>query len=94
MGIGYGDGVGIMCRDHRGLVETMFAAGKLGAKLLLMNTGFAKPQFAEVVEREGADVLVYDEEFADILGQRSRLGSRATSPGPTATTTSTARCRI
>jgi fatty-acyl-CoA synthase len=60
--------IAVLCRDHRGLVETMFAAGKLGAKLLLMNTGFAKPQFAEVVEREGADVLVYDEEFADILG--------------------------
>jgi fatty-acyl-CoA synthase len=47
----------------------MFATGKIGAKLLLMNTGFAKPQFAEVVEREGADTLVYDEEFSEILGQ-------------------------
>src|SRR6185312_1526759 len=46
---------------------TMFAAGKLGAKLLLMNTGFAKPQFAEVVKREGADTLVYDVEFSEIM---------------------------
>ncbi|HEY8301863.1 MAG TPA: acyl-CoA synthetase, partial [Jatrophihabitans sp.] len=60
--------IAVLCRDHRGLVETMFAAGKLGAKLLLMNTGFAKPQFAEVIEREGADTLVYDVEFSDILG--------------------------
>jgi fatty-acyl-CoA synthase len=60
--------IAVLCRDHRGLVETMFAAGKLGAKLLLMNTGFAKPQFAEVVEREGADTLVYDAEFSEILG--------------------------
>jgi fatty-acyl-CoA synthase len=60
--------IAVLCRDHRGLVETMFAAGKLGAKLLLMNTGFAKPQFAEVVKREGADTLVYDVEFSDILG--------------------------
>ncbi len=60
--------IAVLCRDHRGLIETMFAAGKLGAKLLLMNTGFAKPQFAEVVEREGADTLVYDVEFSDILG--------------------------
>ena len=58
----------MLCRDHRGLVESMFAAGKLGAKLLLMNTGFAKPQFAEVAEREGVDTLVYDVEFTDILG--------------------------
>ena len=60
--------VAVLCRDHRGLVEAMFAAGKLGAKLLLMNTGFAKPQFAEVVAREGANILVYDEEFSAILG--------------------------
>jgi fatty-acyl-CoA synthase len=60
--------IAVLCRDHRGLIETMFAAGKLGAKLLLMNTGFAKPQFAEVIKREGADTLVYDVEFADILG--------------------------
>ncbi len=60
--------IAVLCRDHRGLVETMFAAGKLGAKLLLMNTGFAKPQFAEVIEREGADTLVYDIEFSEILG--------------------------
>jgi fatty-acyl-CoA synthase len=60
--------IAVLCRDHRGLVETMFAAGKLGAKLLLMNTGFAKPQFAEVVKREGANILVYDVEFSEILG--------------------------
>ena len=59
--------IAVLCRDHRGLIETMFAAGKLGAKLLLMNTGFAKPQFAEVVEREGANILVYDVEFTEIL---------------------------
>ncbi|MGH8860128.1 MAG: acyl-CoA synthetase [Jatrophihabitantaceae bacterium] len=67
-GLGDTSVIAVLCRDHRGLVETMFAAGKLGAKLLLMNTGFAKPQFAEVIEREGADTLVYDVEFSEILG--------------------------
>src|SRR5581483_3967237 len=61
--------VALLCRDHRGLVEAMFAANKLGAKALLMNTGFAKPQFAQVAEREGVSALVYDEEFTDILGE-------------------------
>ncbi|HZC73440.1 MAG TPA: acyl-CoA synthetase [Jatrophihabitans sp.] len=60
--------VAVLCRDHRGLVESMFACGKTGAKLLLMNTGFAKPQFAAVCEREGVSALVYDVEFTDILG--------------------------
>jgi fatty-acyl-CoA synthase len=60
--------IAALCRDHRGLVESMFAAGKIGAKLLLMNTGFAKPQFAAVCEREGVGTLVYDAEFAQVLG--------------------------
>jgi fatty-acyl-CoA synthase len=63
--------IAALCRDHRGLVETMFASGKIGAKLLLMNTGFARPQFAAVCEREGASALVYDAEFSDILGDVS-----------------------
>jgi fatty-acyl-CoA synthase len=60
--------IAVLCRDHRGLVEAMFAGGKVGATVLLMNTGFAKPQFAEVCEREGVNALVYDVEFTDILG--------------------------
>jgi fatty-acyl-CoA synthase len=60
--------IALLCRDHRGLVDAMFAAGKLGAKALLMNTGFAKPQFAAVAEREGVNALVYDTEFTEILG--------------------------
>jgi fatty-acyl-CoA synthase len=59
--------VALLCRDHRGLVEAMFAGGKIGAKVLLMNTGFAKPQFAAVCEREGVSALVYDAEFSDVL---------------------------
>ena len=61
--------IALLCRDHRGLVEAMLAAGKLGAKALLMNTGFAKPQFAQVAEREGVNALVYDTEFTEILGE-------------------------
>jgi acyl-CoA synthetase (AMP-forming)/AMP-acid ligase II len=61
--------IALLCRDHRGLVEAMLAAGKLGAKALLMNTGFAKPQFAKVAEREGVNALVYDTEFTEILGE-------------------------
>jgi fatty-acyl-CoA synthase len=60
--------IAALCRDHRGLIETMFASGKIGARLLLMNTGFARPQFAAVCEREGASALVFDTEFTEILG--------------------------
>ncbi|ASR35158.1 acyl-CoA synthetase [Prauserella marina] len=66
-GIGSGTPIAVLCRDHRGLVLTMLAAGKLGAPLLLLNTGFAKPQLADVAARETVQVLVYDDEFTGLL---------------------------
>jgi fatty-acyl-CoA synthase len=67
LGIGFGDGVGIMCRNHRGFVEATLAVAKLGAGALYLNTMFAGPQLAEVMRREGPKALVYDEEFAGLL---------------------------
>jgi len=67
MGIGPGDGVGVMCRNHRGFIETTLAAAKLGASALYLNTMFAGPQLVEVTKREGPKALVYDEEFTDLL---------------------------
>lgn len=66
-GLSAGSVVAVLCRDHRWLVLAMLAAGKLGARMLLMNTGFAKPQLADVAAREGVRALVYDEEFTDLL---------------------------
>ncbi|CAM2946133.1 acyl-CoA synthetase [Prescottella defluvii] len=65
-GIGAGSCVGAMCRNHRGLVLTMLAAAKGGVRLVLMNTGFARPQLVDVATREGVRHFVFDSEFADI----------------------------
>ncbi|MCP2305175.1 fatty-acyl-CoA synthase [Actinokineospora globicatena] len=59
--------VALLARDHRGAVETMLAASKLGARLLLMNTGFARPQLVDVAEREGVTVFVHDQEFTPLV---------------------------
>jgi acyl-CoA synthetase (AMP-forming)/AMP-acid ligase II len=67
MGIGHEDGVGIMCRNHRGFVEATLAAAKLGASALYLNTMFAGPQLVEVTRREKPKALVYDSEFAGLL---------------------------
>ncbi len=67
IGIGNGDGVGIMCRNHRGFIEATLAAAKLGAGALYLNTMFAGPQLVEVMRREGPKALVFDEEFAELL---------------------------
>ncbi|WP_207222891.1 acyl-CoA synthetase [Herbihabitans rhizosphaerae] len=66
-GIGKDSVIALLARDHRGAVDTMCAIGKMGGRLLLMNTGFAKPQLADVAEREGVSAIVYDEEFTDLV---------------------------
>jgi acyl-CoA synthetase (AMP-forming)/AMP-acid ligase II len=55
--------IGIMARNHRGFIESLIAANRIGADVLLLNTSFAGPALAEVVTREKVDVIVYDEEF-------------------------------
>jgi len=67
MGIGHRDGIGVMCRNHRGFIETTLAAAKIGAAALYLNTMFAGPQLVEVTRREQPKALVYDEEFAELL---------------------------
>jgi fatty-acyl-CoA synthase len=66
-GIGEGSGVAIMCRNHRGFIETVVACSKLGANALFLNTAFSKPQLTDVLEREDPAALVYDAEFAELL---------------------------
>src|SRR3984885_11475706 len=66
-GVDEGSVVGLLCRDHSGLVVAMASCGKLGARTVLMNTGFAKPQFAQVCEREGVKVVLHDSEFLSLL---------------------------
>jgi fatty-acyl-CoA synthase len=71
-GVGEGDGVAILCRNHRGLVEAAVACSKLGAHALLLNTSFAGPQIAEVCAREQPRAIVYDEEFSALVGDVPR----------------------
>ncbi|MFN2378464.1 MAG: AMP-binding protein [Candidatus Binatia bacterium] len=66
-GVKCGDGVGLYARNHRGFVEASIALNKLGANALLLNTGFAAPQLAEVLDREDCKVVLFDEEFAPVV---------------------------
>ena len=66
-GLTEGRTLAVMCRNHRGFIEVAAACSKLGVHVVLLNTGFAGPQVAEVVAREDADGLVYDREFADTV---------------------------
>jgi acyl-CoA synthetase (AMP-forming)/AMP-acid ligase II len=55
--------IGIMCRNHRGFVEALVGANRIGSDIVLLNTSFAGPAMADVVNREGVDAVIYDEEF-------------------------------
>ncbi|MGH2956517.1 MAG: AMP-binding protein, partial [Solirubrobacterales bacterium] len=74
-GVEPGDGVAIMCRNHRYFILSTLACSKLGASALYLNTAFAAPQLAEVMERESPSALIYDEEFAGLLhaGERDTV---------------------
>jgi fatty-acyl-CoA synthase len=85
-GLEAGQGVAILARNHRGFLEAVFAAAKCGARIVLLNTSFAGPQIREVVQREGTDLLVYDDEYADTLRgiddpPRGRFRAWADEPG-------------
>ena len=41
LGVGEGDGVAMLCRNHRGFLDASLAAAKLGADMLYLNTAFA-----------------------------------------------------
>jgi acyl-CoA synthetase (AMP-forming)/AMP-acid ligase II len=55
--------LGIMCRNHRGFVEALVGANRIGSDILLLNTSFAGPALADVVNREDVDTVIYDQEF-------------------------------
>jgi fatty-acyl-CoA synthase len=61
--------IGIMARNHRGFVESLIAANRIGAEVVLLNTSFAGPALAEVVLREKVDAVIYDDEFIPTISQ-------------------------
>ncbi len=65
-GVRAGDTVGILCRNHRSFFELTGALAKLGANALYLNTGFAAPQVAAILQRERAVLFVHDEDFAPL----------------------------
>lgn len=63
MGVRGGDGVGILARNHRWFLVALYGAARVGARIILLNSEFSGPQIKEVSEREGAKVIIYDDEY-------------------------------
>ena len=53
----------ILARNHSAMVETMVAVSKLGADLVLLNTGLAARAIEEIVERNAVDAVFVDDDF-------------------------------
>jgi acyl-CoA synthetase (AMP-forming)/AMP-acid ligase II len=91
---GYGplSPIALLCRNSRWFVYAATAIMKTGAPTLYLNTGFAGPQMAEVLEREGATGVIYDLEFAELVessvGHLELIRTRDSgdSPNPTCQT--------
>jgi fatty-acyl-CoA synthase len=66
-GMREGDGVGVLCRNHRGFIDITFGAAKVGARVLYLNTDFAGPQLRDVCRREDVSLLVHDEEYNQLV---------------------------
>ncbi len=83
-GVRSGDAVGLLARNGRGFVEAAVALSRCGADVLYLGTGTATAQLREVLEREGARLVVHDEELeAPVAGVTTEhLGAVADRPGP------------
>ena len=64
-GAGPGVTVGVLARNDRSFVDALLGASKTGADIVLLNTGFAGPQLADVVAAEGVSIVVHDGSFAE-----------------------------
>jgi acyl-CoA synthetase (AMP-forming)/AMP-acid ligase II len=64
-GVQAGDRIGLLCRNHAGMVEAMVAGTLLGADTVLINTGLSTAQLATVAEEQRLRVLIHDTEFAE-----------------------------
>jgi fatty-acyl-CoA synthase len=64
-GVGTGDRVAYLGENHPAFLETLFAAGTLGAIFVPLNTRLAPPELAYALTDCGATVLVHAAELAE-----------------------------
>lgn len=83
MGVREGARVGILCRNHSGLVQSAVACGRLGADAVLLNTGLAVGPLADVVRRNEVSLLIADSEFEELYKELPPDIPRVTSWGET-----------
>jgi fatty-acyl-CoA synthase len=96
MGVKGGDGVAILARNHRWFLIAVYGAARAGARIILLNSEFSGPQIKEVSEREGAKLIIYDDEYCAAvatseppLGKLRALGKNPDREEPSGSTDET-----
>ncbi len=69
IGVKGGDGVAILARNTRWFLIAYFGAARVGARIILLNSEFSGPQIKEVSEREGAKLIIYDDEYTKAVSK-------------------------
>ncbi len=67
--VGPGSRVAVLCRNHRGPIETILAVSKLGADVVLLNTGLSPSQMKAVAEEQEIGTIVVDSDLTDRLDE-------------------------
>lgn len=67
-GVQAGHRVALMCRNHAAMVESLIACGKLGADVVLLNTGLSPGAIAKVIAEHRPTAVLADDEFAPVIG--------------------------
>jgi acyl-CoA synthetase (AMP-forming)/AMP-acid ligase II len=66
----------VLCRNHRGFLEAFAVGTRLGHEVVFLNTEITESQLGRILERHSPDVLVYDEEYEDIVDSSGYDGRR------------------
>ncbi len=67
LGLRTGDAIGLLARNHAGMVETMVAAGKLGVDTILLNAGLSARRIEEIVQRHRLAHVFVDAELEELI---------------------------
>ncbi|MBH5318375.1 AMP-binding protein [Paenibacillus sp. GSMTC-2017] len=75
-GIGSGQKVGLLCRNHVSLVKSIFASSLAGSDIYLLNTEMSLGQLNQLLDAHPFDLIVYDEDLSALLKQSSYTRER------------------
>lgn len=66
-GLAAGDEVGIAVQNQRAFIDATFAAARVGARAVLLNTDLAPPRLRAAASREAIRLLYYDVELEQLV---------------------------